>query len=344
MANEYPKVYLYDDVGNISKGTELFLEKIAEDFISEGVGFKIHFGDERNDTHIRSEWLSKLPNYFKKPTFIECNVLYRGARTTGKNHLNVANEHGFGFIDVDILDGELGEDSLEVPIDIGNTTIAKLGKGIERYERIVALSHFTGHMATSFGGALKNIGMGLGSREGKMDMHSIVSPYVKTDKCTACGTCAENCDFGAIEIAKTAIIDSDRCVGCARCIAVCPVGAIDIPWDMSTNVNQRLMEKIAEYALAVNKGRQLVYVNFLTDVTHDCDCLPFRQKPFIEDIGIVMSKDPVAVDRASLDLIMEKYGKDPFLEKHGIDGDYILSYAESIGLGSREYNIITDLG
>ena len=173
-----------------------------------------------------------------------------------------------------------------------------------------------------------------------MDMHSIISPIVDGKKCVACGACVRDCPVDAITLGEVASIDSGKCVGCAHCIAICPQGAIGIPWNMSSEVNKILMEKIAEYALAATRGRKWWYVNFITDVTYDCDCMGTDQKPFMENIGIVLSQDPVACDQASLDLVKAKMkGKDPFKAKHGIDGQYILDYAEKIGVGSRKYEL-----
>jgi uncharacterized Fe-S center protein len=173
-----------------------------------------------------------------------------------------------------------------------------------------------------------------------MEMHSIISPVVKADKCIACGACVRDCPVNAITLGKVASIDSSKCIGCAHCISICPQAAIDLKWNMSHGVNNALMEKIAEYAYAVLKGRRWWFINFITDITYDCDCFGIYQKPFMKDIGIVLSQDPVAIDAASLDLVKEwNNGVDPFLEKHNIDGSYLLEYSEKIGLGSRKYDL-----
>jgi len=338
-------VYFYSDAPNLREGAAECFKLIAKDFGPTGkVGLKVHFGELGNTTHIKPEWLADAKTILPKAAFVECNVLYRGSRTVRKDHVATAVKHGFDFLPVDILDGERGEAQAEVAVNIGSTKKAKLGAGLLNYDRLVALTHFKGHTAAGFGGALKNIGMGLGSRAGKMDMHSIISPVVKEGKCVACGTCVKDCPVNAISIhaislGTVAAIDSGKCIGCAHCIAVCPQGAIDLNW-ASTGGVSRLMEKIAEYAYAAMTGRQWWFINFVTDVTYDCDCYGIDQKPFIGDIGIVLSKDPVAADQASLDLVKEKNnGKDPFMEKHHVDGTYMLEYAEKIGLGTRRYEI-----
>ncbi|MEM5792989.1 MAG: DUF362 domain-containing protein [Candidatus Aenigmatarchaeota archaeon] len=331
------KVYFYDKLSDLKSGVNRFFEIISKDFGKENVGFKIHFGEGENDTHINPKLLSDIKKYFKKPKFVECNVLYRGTRTRKTDHLITAKKHGFDFIEIDILDGEWGEETLEVPIKTKNTKIAKLGKGLEKYKKLVALTHFKGHRMSGFGGAIKNVGMGLGSRGGKLDMHSSVSPKIDTGSCVSCGICVKNCPTGGIQLTKKAKINQEKCIGCAMCIAICPNSAINTDFHNS----KKLMEKMAEYTLAAIKGRKWWYINFLTNITHLCDCKGTKQKPFMKDIGILLSKDPVAIDQASLDLVIKNTGFDPFKREHGVDGSYILEYGEEIGLGKRKYKIIS---
>jgi uncharacterized Fe-S center protein len=333
-------VYFHDDVSRLRDGAAACFKIISKEFEGGKVALKIHFGEEDNTTHVRAEWLRDVTSFFDEPVFVDCNVLYRGQRTNMESHLKLAEKHGFGYIPIDILDGERGEDYFKVPLDKGGGETAKLGAGLQKYGKLIAVTHFKGHIATGFGGALKNIGMGLGSRPGKLEMHAVVSPEVKSSKCIACGTCVEACPGEAITLDGKALIDSGKCIGCARCIAVCPQGAIDISWDLSDRVNKILMGRIAEYALAALRGREWWFINFLTDITYDCDCLPGVQHPLMDDIGILLGRDPVAVDQASIDLVKERNrGGDPFLAKHGVDGSHMLEYAEKLGIGVREYGL-----
>ncbi|MBU0762982.1 MAG: DUF362 domain-containing protein [Candidatus Altiarchaeota archaeon] len=329
------KVFFIDG-GDYTGNSEKCFRLISEKF-SGSVALKTHFGEEKNTTHINPEWITSLGTYFKNPVFVDCNVLYRGMRTRRTDHVELAKRHGFGFLPIDILDGEMGEEELEVPVNLGTTKNARLGAGIERYGNWVALTHFKGHIATGFGGCIKNVGMGLGSRAGKLDMHSVVSPVVRQEKCVACGKCVADCPADAISINGKAKIDSDKCIGCAHCIAVCPNSAIDIPWEMLDNTNNALMERICEYAYAALRGRKWWFMNYMVNITYDCDCMNIAQKPFMKDVGIVLSEDIVAADQASYDLISEVVGYDPFKKKFGVDGAYQLEYGEKIGLGSRKY-------
>lgn len=337
---EKPKVYYIPGPADMKAAVDRLLDIISSEIADERVGFKIHFGERNNTTHLRPDWLRGIPQYFKHASFVECNVLYRGSRTRKADHVGVAKEHGFGFLPIDILDGEMGEAEEEVEVSLKNTRKARLGKGITGYEHLVALTHFKGHMATGFGGCLKNIGMGLGSRAGKMDMHAIMNPVVKKDKCVECGTCVADCPVDAITLNPKAEIDADKCIGCVHCVAVCPNAAIDIPWSNSLASREILMEKIAEYAAAASKGRDWWFVNFLTDITYDCDCMGYSQKPFMKDVGVLLCKDPIAADAASLKLVSDAYGGDPFFEKFNVDGSHILRYGQEIGLGTTDFELV----
>jgi hypothetical protein len=332
------KVYFYKNLNDLKSGVDEFFGMISKELGKENIGLKIHFGERDNDTHIDPGLLKDIEKYFNNPTFVECNVLYKGTRTRKEDHIRTAKDHGFGFLDIDILDGDVGEETMLVPIDTKNTKKAKLGSGLEKYNKLIALTHFKGHGMTGFGGALKNVGMGLGSRGGKLDMHSSLSPQVNKEICTGCEVCVQNCPVNVIEIIDDkANVNQDKCIGCAMCIAVCPTGAMS----KVLHDDEKLMEKTAEYTVAALKGREWWYINFLTGITYYCDCKGDKQKPIMDDIGVLMSKDPVAIDKASIDLIIKANGgKDPFKVHNGVDGQYILDYAEELGLGSKDYELV----
>jgi len=323
------KVYL-------AKNIEKILESIDYSKLGNKVAIKVHFGERGNVTHIDPELVrkvyAKIKSLGKEAALVECNVLYKGSRVNTASHIQTALEHGFRDMEIDILDGENGEQFVEI-------NGCKIGKGIKKYDSLIVLSHFKGHMAAGFGGALKNIGMGLGSRAGKLHMHSQVMPQIISDKCVGCGICAENCNAEAISIIDgVAKIDQEKCEGCAMCIAVCPHGAASVPWQGGTH--DYLQEKIAQYAGAVlSLFPNAIFINVLENITEQCDCMGIKQEPMMEDIGILHSYGIVAVDKAGLDLV-NKLSHGKFSRINSVDKDKQIELAEKLGLGDSQYELI----
>jgi hypothetical protein len=299
----------------------------------------LHFGERGCNTYLDPKIVKKI--YEKvvasghKARLIETNGLYRGSRTTSTAHLKVAHEHGFDFAEIDFLDGEHGEKFTEVNLDKGVLESAKLGAGIKRYDSLVIVTHFKGHAFAGYGGAFKNLGMGFGSRGGKLHMHASVHPSVNVEACTACGLCVEGCDFDAIKLNPKAQIDPSKCKGCAMCIAICPSGAVNVP-AVSTS-NETLQKRIVDYADAVFKMvpmENCIFINVAKKITKECDCMGLYQEPIMDDIGILGGYDPVAIDKACLDLAGERFAK---MNPH--DKMIQVKYAEEKGLGNKEYEI-----
>ena len=311
--------------------------------LGSNVAIKTHFGEKGCTTHVSPKLIKlfydKVIELKKSAVLVECNVLYRGSRTNSKDHIETAIHHGFDFAPIDILDGQKGSEYFSQPIDFGILKEARIGKGLLKYDSMIVISHFKGHEMVGYGGALKNIGMGLGSRSGKLAMHSNVEPIVNLSKCVGCGVCVNNCDFGAISLDdKRAIIDPKKCKGCAMCIAVCPKKAITVPWRGSTS--KQLAQKIVEYAGAVVKkigSKKMIYINVLENITPLCDCVGIAQKKLIPDIGFLLSYDPVAIDQASLDLA-NKYAEFGVVSKQ--DKSIQVDYGNEIGIGSNKYELI----
>lgn len=328
MKNQKAQVYF-------SESLEKILDKLDFPRLGQKVAVKVHFGERGNVTYLPPEFAGKvcekIKSLGKDATLVECNVLYKGSRTNARDHVATARAHGFD-LPIEILDGEEGKDSVEV-------NGCKIGKGIEKYDSLVVLTHFKGHMHAGFGGSIKNIGMGLGSRAGKLDMHSTIRPSVDRDKCVGCGVCIKNCNEEAIFFDESkARIDEAKCVGCAMCISVCESLAIDVPWHGGTP--ERLQKKMAEYAGAVlTKLPNALFINVLHNITKECDCMGIKQNPIMENIGVLASSDIVAVDKASLDLANERsHGK--FSKINSIDKNNQIRVAEETGIGSSEYEMV----
>ena len=325
---------------------------------TDTVAVKIHPGEEGNSSYVSPDNVNIVIEAFSPGTnrifLTDTTVLYPGRRMSAPDYLHLTHEHGFGlpwtppFI---IADGLRGEDEIivKMPEDF-QTDEAHIASIISNSDAMVVISHFKGHLLTGFGGALKNLGMGCASRAGKLYQHSSVMPLINTKKCTACGICADHCHVRAINISSYASIDTNICTGCGECLGRCPEGAVRVSWDQNMSI---FMRRMIEYAYAaVSVSNPLLYVNFVTSVVPDCDCMKDTDPPFVDDIGILASSDPVSIDMASLDLVTAApaaknspvragAGIDKFSTyRPDINGIFHLSIAESLGLGSMEYELV----
>ena len=318
-----------------------FLKDVKKD---EFVGLKIHFGEKGNKSHIHPDLLSPLARFFRKrgarAFLFDTNTLYRGERTNSVDHIRIANKHGFSKLDMPVIigDGLRGNDYYHVKYNQKNFKDFYLAQILKDIDFMLVFSHFTGHMLTGFGAAIKNIGMGCASRRGKLAQHCVLSPNIKEEQCIKCGMCAKVCPADAISEGKDAFfIDSKKCIGCAQCISVCPVGAVKISWSESYN---EMAEKMVEYAYAATQNRKCAYVNFCTYITKECDCMNKEKNGFVEDLGVLFSWDPVSIDKASIDLLLQREKHDVLKDAHpNINYLNHLEYANKIGLGELEYKL-----
>jgi uncharacterized protein len=321
-----------------------FKDKYAKNDL---VAVKIHFGELGNTAFIRPIFLRPVIEMLKKagtnPYLTDTNTLYVGMRTNSVDHHHTVNFNGFGYstlqVPAIIADGLRGENTVELKSEFGAAKKIKVASDIINADAMLVVSHFKGHEVAGFGGTIKNLSMGCASRQGKLEMHSQSKPVVKQSLCTVCGRCIKNCQSKAIVIKDKAVI-TDKCVGCARCIAVCPEGAITIVWNESSAATQR---KMVEYAEAVTRkfNGKILFLNILTSISPACDCYPGNDKPVTHDIGFLAGTDPVALDKASFDLVTEAAGKDPFKDYYPeIDSNVQFEYAEKIGFGSASYELI----
>jgi uncharacterized protein len=323
---------------------------------------KLHFGEKGNTAFIRPVYIRQIVNYIEAlgayPFLTDTNTLYVGTRGESVSHLKTAVENGFAFSVVNapivIADGLRGTSSRAVRIDKEIFKTAYIAGDILDSDILISVAHFKGHDVAGFGGSIKNIGMGCASRKGKLEQHSGLSPKVRKKRCLGCGDCVDYCAHQAIVLRDNkAFIDKEKCVGCGECIIVCPNMAINIRWNTDSALFQK---KMVEYAFAVlkNKKKKAVFLNFLVQISPACDCPPFNDMPIVQDLGIMISKDPVAIDQASVDMVNQQTGlngsclnnnlnrgEDKFRGIYpDIDWSIQLDYAQDIGLGSRDYKLI----
>jgi len=271
-------------------------------------------------------------------------VLYKSPRDNGAGHTRVAVEHGFGLEAVGApflpADGLIGDEEYEVPIAGRHFDKVAISSAIVHARSLLVLSHATGHLGTGFGGAIKNLGMGCCSKKAKLRQHHGHNPRIDEESCRACAVCAEWCPTGSITVESAATIDQETCIGCGECIAACLEGAVDFDW---SKAGAELSERIAEHALGAAKGKdgRIAFITVAMDITKDCDCIGERQDAVAPDIGVLASRDPVAIDRAVLDLVAERAGKRlEELSYPGRDGGHQVRYAADLGLGSAEYELV----
>ena len=328
---------------------------------NDTVAVKLHFGERGITSFLRPVYVRPFTDAVRScgglPFLTDANTIYRGTRSDGVRHLETALRNGFSYTatgaPVVIADGIDSGNYVEVEVNLEYFKTVRVAGEAHRAKCLLVLSHVKGHEIFGFGGALKNIGMGLAVKEGKFELHSTAKPEVKKKKCTLCGTCKRWCPQGGIELEKeSAVIISEDCSGCGQCIMVCPAKAVSLRWDTDFSAVQK---KTAEYAAAVmssKKGRAWFF-NFLTDITPECDCYRYSDSPVVPDIGVLASRDPVALDQASLDLVAgapalvgskaegAMPGEDKFVRSHpGTDPEVLVSRSEDLGLGTRKYSLI----
>ena len=331
------------------------------DFQDKYAAIKIHFGEYGNLAFLRPNYAKVVADYVKelggKPFLTDCNTLYVGSRKNALDHLDTAYVNGFSPLQtgchVIIADGLKGTDETLVPIDGEYVKEARIGHAIMDADVFISLTHFKGHETAGFGGTIKNIGMGCGSRAGKEEMHSSGKPVVDQDKCIGCGKCIENCAHNGphIENGKCTILKY-KCTGCGRCINVCPMHAIHADYAIA---NELLNCKIAEYAKAVVDGRPSFHIALALDVSPSCDCEAFNDVAMVPNVGMFASFDPVALDTACADMINAQpvnpnsviahehdHPHDHFTAAHpDTDWRAAVEHGEAIGLGTTHYELVT---
>jgi uncharacterized Fe-S center protein len=346
----------------INKIRKLFKAANFESNINKNdlTAIKIHFGERGNDSYVNPVFVRQIVDGVRRagarPFLTDTNTLYYGSRHNSVDHLNTAIMHGFDYAvtgaPLIIADGIRGENEIEIEINLKHFKTVKIAGDIEKADSMVVISHFKGHGMSGFGGAIKNLAMGCASPAGKLEQHECAKPLISAE-CMGCGKCLKSCPVSAMYLeAGKSKINYDACIACNNCLMVCPESMIDLDFD---NI-QPFIEKMAEYAYGAVKSKQnkICYINFLMDITPDCDCVPWSDSPIVPDIGILASNDPVALDTASYHLVNEQHGFKNSLLIHNhekgedkfrglyekIEGNIQIKYGQEIGLGSMNYEMI----
>ena len=372
---EKSKVYYTDFRAKLGEGLPLKLQRLLRtagidqiDMDGKFVAIKMHFGELGNLGFLRPNYARAVADVVKslggKPFLTDCNTLYPGSRKNALEHLYCAWENGFTPMTVGcpilIGDGLKGTDDVEVPVEGGEyVTAAKIGRAVMDADIFISLSHFKGHETTGFGGAIKNIGMGCGSRAGKKEQHSNGKPVIDPEACRGCKRCLKECANDGLvfnELTRKMEVDTEHCVGCGRCIGACNFDAIAFATDAAT---KELNCRMAEYTKAVIDGRPNFHISLVMDISPNCDCHAENDAPILPDIGMFCSFDPLALDQACVDAclrqqplpgsqLFDTMHREGFCDHHDHfvnstpESEYktCLEHAAKIGIGSREYELI----
>ncbi len=356
-------------------GLTVKLQKMAKkagigdiDMDGKFVAVKMHFGELGNISYLRPNYARAVADLVKemggKPFLTDCNTMYPGSRKNALEHLECAWQNGFTPLTVGcpviIGDGLKGTDDIAVPVEGGEyVKEARIGRAVMDADVFISLTHFKGHEMTGFGGAIKNIGMGCGSRAGKTEQHSNGKPHITPELCRGCKRCQKECANGGLvfdEASRKMHVDQGNCVGCSRCLGACNFDAIAFN---NSNANSVLNCKMAEYTKAVVDGRPCFHISLIVDVSPNCDCHGENDAPILPNIGMFASFDPLALDQACVDACLaaaplpgsqlSDHLADPSFHRHHdhftnsapeSEWKTCLEHAEKIGLGSREYDLI----
>ena len=333
------------------------------------VAIKLHFGELGNISYLRPNYSRAVADLVKelggKPFLTDCNTMYPGKRKNALEHLECAWENGFTPLTVGcpilIGDGLKGTDDVEVPVRGGEfVEKVKIGRAVMDADVFISLTHFKGHEMTGFGGTIKNIGMGCGSRAGKTEQHSNGKAEINAETCVGCKACIKECANNALsfdEENKKSVVNQDNCVGCGRCLGACNFDAISFAFDAAVAMLNR---KMAEYTKAVVDGRPQFHISLVVDVSPNCDCHGENDVPILPNLGMFASADPLALEQACVDACMaatplpgsqlaDNMAKGDFHDHHDhftncrpeSEWKTCLEHAEKIGLGTREYELIT---
>lgn len=353
-----------------TKLRKLILKAGLADIDMDGkfVAIKMHFGELGNISYLRPNYARAVVEAVKslggKPFLTDCNTMYPGSRKNAIEHLYCAWENGFTPLTVGcpiiIGDGLKGTDDVDVPV-VGGEYVksAKIGRAVMDADIFISLNHFKGHEMTGFGGAIKNIGMGCGSRAGKTDQHSGGQPRISEKRCRGCMKCLAQCANNGLYFdadTRQMKVNTDNCVGCGRCLGACNFDAISFENEQAPELLNRRM---AEYAKAVVDGRPNFHISLVLDISPNCDCHAENDAPILPNIGMFASADPLALDQACVDACLAATpmpGSQLYDHMHSPDfhdhHDHFknstpesewrscLEHAEKIGLGTRQYELI----
>ncbi|RPI97074.1 MAG: DUF362 domain-containing protein [Spirochaetales bacterium] len=313
----------------------------------EIIPVKLTIGDSPCVYNVRPELVKAVVSEIKKqkarPFLFDTSVIYTGSRQNAVDHLNLAEKKGFGqggvgapFI---IADGVFGQDGKEYAVNSEAMPKIKVPSFVGMCDNLVVLTHATGHIVSQYAGAIKNIAMGMACRPTKLAQHQSVKPSVIKSKCTGCKLCIGICPAKAITFRDgKSQIDPAVCIGCGECLCACKFDAIMVNWQIDPGLFCRRMVDVAHHVLS--KFKQAFFITFAFDITKECDCISNKDESMVaENIGILASRDVLAIDRAAMDLI-SKNKKGGYFDRGRDYYSPMFEYAAKKGLGNLDYDLV----
>lgn len=326
------------------KATSALHEPAKDEFVP----IKLTIGDRSCVHHVSPDLVKLIVADIKrcgaKPFLFDTSVIYKGSRQNAIDHMTLAQEKGFGpdrmgapFI---VADGVFGNDGKEYDIRSPDINKIRVPSFIGMVDRLVVITHATGHIVSKYAGAIKNIAMGMACRATKQVQHSSLKPSIIEKECVGCGQCVAICPVHAIKLNnKKSRIDQAICVGCSECLCACKFDAIFLNWEEDPHTFSRRMVDVAAFILS--KFKNGFFITSALDITKECDCISSKDDIMVSDnIGILASSDILALEKATVDLI-DRHKKTDFFDR---DRDIflgLLDYAAKKRLGSTDYNLIT---
>lgn len=350
----------YDKGRAFLRGLRVLFSKVG-DVISAGdsVAVKVHMGEYGGSGYLRPPIVRRVCDLIKeaggRPFVADTTTLYPMGRFTASQYLATAARNGFTEESVGapvvIADGEQGYDGewVAIPGQVSGCPLdrIKIASKIFDADSMVVLSHLKGHGLAGFGGSIKNVAMGCVTKESKGAQHRANRAIIDISKCNGCGQCVEGCSFKALSLVEEKVVrDDEKCMDCSHCLYLCPEGVYSLP----PGVKERFQVCLAHAAAGVLSRFQskVAFINFVQDVTRLCDCVAPSGFPVVPDIGILASKDVVAVDKASLDLIAQSRPLGKFADFrspdilgkiNGTDSLVQIKTGHELGLGSMTYEL-----
>jgi hypothetical protein len=312
---------------------EEFLLKLKEELKKEfqtckKIAIKIHFGEPGNERAFKPDQVKPIIDLIKElgvEYFLyDSSVAYPSPRGEPEKHKQIALEKGWDKL------GEIRTDDDFTTIK-GKNMNYEVCKPLIEADAVLVISHFKGHICSGFGGAVKNLGMGALTKKTKTDIHEGAKPEI-VKECSKCKACELACPINGIEVKEKP--EFKTCYGCSNCIYACPYNVLK----PKINFFDILLAEGA--SIAQSQFKKVFYINFLINISKECDCEANPKGKIAEDEGYLLGKNPVAIDKAAYDLVTKKAGEDIFLKHNKKSGLEHLKAAEEFNMGSQEYELI----